>query len=102
MVHVTAPEPQRCNLRFAREPLEIGKHGRDELLSARILRCQRGSKEMEKIASLLGGFAPICCRRGEQMGFQFILPTTECALSGLHCRRQPGKVWGFLGGNAAV
>src|SRR5260370_8375993 len=23
----TAPEPQRCNLRFAREPLEIGKHG---------------------------------------------------------------------------
>src|SRR5882672_12341649 len=72
----TTSEPQRCNLRFAREPLEIGKDGRDELLSARIMRCQRGSKEIEKIASLLGGFAPICCRRGEQMGFQFILPKT--------------------------
>jgi len=32
------------------EPLEIGKHGRDEFLSARILRSQRGSKEIEKIA----------------------------------------------------
>ena len=66
----------RGDLRFAREPLEIGKHGRDELLSARILRCQCSGKEIEKIASLLGGFTPICCRRGEQMGFQFILPKT--------------------------
>ncbi len=34
----TASEPQRSDLRFASEPLEIGKHGRDELLPARILR----------------------------------------------------------------
>jgi hypothetical protein len=71
-----ASEPQRCNLRFHGEPLEIGKYGRDELLPAWILRCQRSSKETEKIASLLGGLAPICCRCGEQMGFQFILPKT--------------------------
>ena len=38
----TALEPQRRNLRFASEPLEIGKHGRNELLSARILRMAEG------------------------------------------------------------
>jgi hypothetical protein len=27
-------------------------------------------------ASILDGFAPICCRRREQAGFQFILPKT--------------------------
>jgi hypothetical protein len=46
----TSPEPQRCNLRFAGEPLEIGKHSGDELFPARILRCQRGGKEIDKIA----------------------------------------------------
>jgi len=40
---------QRCNLRFARESLEIGKHGRNELLVARILDVSvGGSKEIER------------------------------------------------------
>ena len=54
----------RYHLRFAGEPPEVGKHGLDELLSARILRRQRSSKEIEKIAGLLGSFLPICRRRG--------------------------------------
>jgi hypothetical protein len=54
--------------------LEIGKHSRDRLLSARILRCHRSTTEIEKIASILDGFATICCQRCDQMGFQVILP----------------------------
>src|SRR5258708_13183376 len=36
------------------------------------------------------------------MGFQFILPKTQCALIGLHVCQQAAKVCGFLGGHPAV
>ncbi len=78
------------------EPLEIGKHGRDEFLSARILRSQRSSKEIEKIAGLLGGFLPTCRRCGNQMGFQFILPKTQRPFIRPDVGPQPPKVGGLL------
>ena len=47
------------------EPIEIGKHGCDELLPAPISRRQRTSKEIEKIASLLRRLVPIRGRCSE-------------------------------------
>jgi hypothetical protein len=78
----TASESEPYNLRFARKPLEIRKHSRNDLLSeqillsAQILRCQRSSKEIEKIASLLSRFTPTCRRRRGQTSSQPILSRT--------------------------
>jgi hypothetical protein len=67
-----------------------------------ILRCQRSGEAIEKIATFLGGVAPIARQHREQVGFQFVLPATRCALIGLHVREQPAKVCGFLGNHPAV
>jgi len=62
----------------------------------RILRSQRSSKEIEKIAGLLGGFLPTCRRCGNQMRFQFILPKTPRPFIGPDVGQQPPKVGGLL------
>ena len=48
------------------------------------------------------GFEPIQRRGGNQMGFQFILPQPQYLFVGLHIGKQPTKVCGLLGCNAAV
>src|ERR1700724_3550580 len=64
-------------LAIAGKPLEVGQHGRDELLPARVLSPNRRSKQIEEVARLLGGIVPIARRRREQLGFQFILPQPQ-------------------------
>src|SRR5579864_4211436 len=64
----------RNSLAFAGKPPEVGQHGGDKLLSSRILGRQRRSKQIQKVARLLGGIVPIRRRRREQqrfVGFDF-------------------------------
>src|ERR1700722_3123419 len=88
-------------LAFAGKPLEIGQHGRDELLPARVLSPQRRSKQIEEIARLLGGIMPIRRRRREQLGFQLILPQPQRLFIGFHFGQQPAQAGGLLGRHAA-
>jgi hypothetical protein len=47
------------------------------------LRGKGSGKKIEKIARLLGSFAPIRSRRCKQVGFQLILPKAQGFLVGL-------------------
>src|SRR5579864_7494879 len=92
----------RNSLAFAGKPPEVGQHGGDKLLSSRILGRQRRSKQIEKVARLLGGIVPIRRRRREQLRFQFILPQPQRPFVGFHLGQQPAQAGGFLGRHAAM
>ena len=61
-------------LAFARKPLEVGKHGGNQLLPARILRRECRRKEIEEVAGFFRRLMPVRRRRRQQVGFQFVLP----------------------------
>src|SRR5438105_520022 len=67
----------RYQLGFPREPLEVIEHGRNQLLPPGIIGGQRIGKKIEKIARLLGSFAPVRGRCRDEMRFQFILPKAQ-------------------------
>jgi hypothetical protein len=92
----------RCSLGLGREPSKISEHGRDECLPAWVLRSQRSSKEVEKIARLPGGLFPIRRRRCDQLGFQLILPQAQRCFVGFHVGEQPAKVGRLLRRHAAM
>ena len=58
------------------EPIEVREHGANQLLSSRIIRGWRTSKEFEEITRLLGGLFPVQCRCRQKVRFQFILAPT--------------------------
>jgi hypothetical protein len=67
-----------------------------------ILRCQRSRKEIEKIVSVLGGFAPIAdgATRRWAVNSSFRRRNALCStsVSGM----QPAKICDLLGGHPAV
>jgi hypothetical protein len=71
---------------FVRKPLEIGKHGRDQFLPARVLSSECRPKEIEQVAGLFRRFMPTRCRRRQEVRFQFILPKAQCLLVRFHVR----------------
>jgi hypothetical protein len=78
-------------------------------ITAAISFCLRGScaarecgKKIEKIARLLGSFAPIRSRRCKQVGFQLILPKAQGFLVGLDVCQQAAQIGSLLSGHAAM
>jgi hypothetical protein len=66
------------------------------------LRGQGSGKKIEKIARLLGSFAPIRSRRCKQVGFQLILPKAQGFLVGLDVCQQAAQIGSLLSGHAAM
>src|SRR5580704_4934593 len=93
--------PKR-SLAIAGKSLEVGQHGRDELLPARVLRPDRRSKQIEEVARLLGGIVPVARRRREHLRFQLILPQPQRPFVGFHFGQQAAQTGGLLGRHAAV
>src|SRR5580704_4165549 len=89
-------------LAIAGKPLEVGQHGRDELLPARVLRPERRSKQIEEVARLLGGIVPIRRWGRKQLRFQFILPQPQRPFIGFHFGQQAAQAGGFLSRHAAM
>jgi len=76
-------------LGFAREPFEVIKHGRNQLLSPGVF-CNRAiGKEIKQIARFLGSLVPARGRRRDEMRFQFLLPKAQRSFIGLHFSQHP-------------
>ena len=75
---------------------------RDHRLPARVLRRSRGGKELQQVAHLLGGIAPIQCGRGKQMGFQLFLAKPQRPFVGFDLGEKPPQLGRLLGHHAAV
>jgi hypothetical protein len=89
-------------LTFARKPFEVSKYSRNQFLPPRVLCSQRRRKEFEKISGFLGGVLPMRRRRGQQMGFQFVLPKAQCRFISLNFRQEPTKLGLLLSSHAAM
>jgi hypothetical protein len=100
--HCGSTRMTECPYLLPGESLEIIDHGGNQLLSAGIFRGKGNGKKIEKIARLLGSFAPIRSRRCKQVSFQLVLPKTQGFLVRLDLSQEAAQISGLLSRHAAM